>query len=113
MSQKIFQILRSPKILASFVAVGVTLGGFSTRAMAVIILPGQTLPTTGTATFAGPNIFPYGPVAFTGTDINNNVAFTGLLTAGVYSDPTNPFGPGDLDFVYQFSNDAVKERNRK
>jgi len=36
-----------------------------------------------------------------------NVKILGTFTAAVYSDPTNPFGAGDLDFVYQVQNSAT------
>src|ERR1700683_2741791 len=37
---------------------------------------------------------------------NSGKTMTGTYEAAVYSAPPNTFGAGDLDFVYQVSNDA-------
>jgi len=37
---------------------------------------------------------------------NSTSTMSGSYEAAVYSDPTNTFGAGDLDFVYQVSNNA-------
>ena len=37
---------------------------------------------------------------------NTTSTMSGTYEAAVYSDPTNTFGAGDLDFVYQVSNNA-------
>jgi len=50
--------------------------------------------------YGGPLVIDTGPVPFTGTDIFNDVAFTGSLDTKVYADT------GGFDFVYQFSNNA-------
>jgi len=105
MSLKTLQIFNRNSRAAFIAAAGLILAGMSSSAMAVIIAPGQTLPTTGTATFGGGLLIDTGPQPFTGRDFTNTVVFTGLLDTKVYSDPTSPFGPGHLDFVYQFSND--------
>jgi hypothetical protein len=113
MSQKILQLLNSNKTFALNAAVGVALCGLSTPVMAVLIGPGQTLSTTGTApneaailAGGGAILVNTGPQSFAGTDINNNVAFTGELDSTVIADPHNLFAPGDLDFIYQFTDDA-------
>jgi len=74
--------------------------GFGANARAVIILPGQTLPTTGVIAPGGPLVLNTGPVPFVGTDFFNNIHFTGDLDTQVYADSQG------LDFVYQFTNDA-------
>jgi hypothetical protein len=103
MALKTLQIFKRKN--CGLAAVGLILAAMSSSAMAVIIAPSQTLPTTGAGVFGGGLVFDTGPQPFTGRDFTNTVVFTGLLDTKVYSDPTNPFGPGDLDFVYQFSND--------
>jgi hypothetical protein len=90
------------KAFLTISVVGAVIWGFGATAKAVLILPGQALLTTGVTTFGGPSTT-FGPTGFTAKDADNNVHFTGDLTSTVYSDPTNPFGAGDLDFVYQFS----------
>lgn len=57
------------------------------------VCPGATCPTL---------------MATISTDFTSaNVKILGTFTAAVYSDPTNPFGAGDLDFVYQVQNSAT------
>jgi len=104
MSRKTLENLNRKCGIAA-VAAGLMLGALGSSAMAVLIAPGQTLPTAGAGVFGGGLVFDTGPQPFAGVDVNNNVVFTGLLDSKVYTDPTNPFGAGDLDFVYQFSND--------
>jgi len=97
MLQKTFQVskIKGAVIIA---AVGLAVWGFGAAARAVIIAPGQTLPTTGVTSFAGPVLLNTGPVPFVGTDFLHNVHFTGDLTTQVIS------GTQGLDFVYQFTN---------
>ena len=113
MSQKLLRILNSNKIFALILAVGVVVWGLSTPVIAALIGPGQTLPTTGTSPSVaaivgggGVILLNTGPQPFTGTDIDNNVSFTGELNSTVIADPNNVVAPGDLDFVYQFTDDA-------
>jgi MYXO-CTERM domain-containing protein len=77
--------------------------GFSTMARAVVILPGQTLTPTGTEflVYTGTPVNS-GPTAFTGTDASNDVVFTGTISSTVLVDEST----GDLDFLYQFQDNA-------
>jgi len=101
MSHKTFQVFKDPnKVLLA--AIGLIAWASTDVAKAVIILPGQTLPSTGVTATPGPLVFDTGNVPFTGTDALNNVAFTGLLDTKVIADA----GTGGLDFIYQFSNNA-------
>jgi hypothetical protein len=75
--------------------------GLGTSAKAVIILPGQTLNTTGEAAPAfGAPLDVEDNVPFLADDFFGDEAFAGDLNTSVYADPTT----GDLDFVYQFTN---------
>jgi hypothetical protein len=74
----------------------------SSAASALVILPGQNISTVGGGTYSGTLIYNSGSLPFVGTDVNNNVVFTGDLTALVYRETG-----GTLDFVYQFSNNAA------
>jgi|SRR5579864_84529 len=77
---------------------------FSQAASASLLAPGTTLP---------PDIFPAcsGCVLLASLNSGNITVTNGLgitltfdVVSAVYSDPFNPFGAGDLDFVYQASN---------
>ena len=73
-------------------------------ASASLLAPGTVLPPDIFAPLPGATLLASlnsGPV----TSTNGSVTFD-LVTA-VYADPTNPFGAGDLDFVYQVQNFAV------
>jgi len=105
MSLKTLQILSRNRAVASIAIAGFVLWAIGSPAIAALIGPGQTAPTTGTAVVppAPFTVFTTGPQAFVAKDIANNISFTGLLDTTVYTDPGNPLG--GLDFVYQFSND--------
>jgi hypothetical protein len=98
--QEIISRLSRGLSVTSLAVFGLGVIGFVAGAKAVIILPGQALPTTGVTSFAGPKVADSGLVPFTGTDIASNIVFTGLLDTQVYADA------GGLDFVYQISNNA-------
>jgi hypothetical protein len=68
---------------------------FLPRAGAAIINPGQSAPTTGTATFSG-------TVVDNETHPFNSGTFAGSLTSIVYQESN-----GWLDFVYQFTNSNI------
>jgi hypothetical protein len=106
MSQKIFKLLNNRKILGLIVAAGGAFWAFNAPVMAVIINPGQSnVATTGIISYGGTLLIDTGPQSFTGNYTPpGDIAFTGDLDTKVYSDPSNPFGAGDLDFVYQFTN---------
>ena len=77
---------------------------FSVPARADLVAPGTTLP---------PDIFPAcvgctlnaslnsGPITVSN---GQGITLTFDVVSAVYSDPSNPFGAGDLDFVYQVTN---------
>jgi hypothetical protein len=77
---------------------------FSQAANASLLAPGTTLP---------PDIFPAcvgctldaslnsGPITVSN---GQGITITFDLVSAVYSDPSNPFGAGNLDFVYQVTN---------
>ena len=77
---------------------------FSEAASASLLAPGTTLP---------PDIFPAcvgctldaslnsGPITVSN---GQGITLTFDVVSAVYSDPSNPFGAGDLDFVYQVTN---------
>lgn len=73
-------------------------------ASASLLAPNSTLP---------PDIFGPLPGATllaslnTGSVTSTGGKITFDLVAAVYSDPSNPFGAGDLDFVYQVTNSAA------
>jgi PEP-CTERM motif len=94
---------------AAMISVGLTiLWGFSSVAHAVVITAGLTKNTTGeTAPAFTPSdlLYDSGDVVFTGVDNTQAVVFTGELDSKVYTDPST----GDLDFVYQFTNDPTSE----
>jgi hypothetical protein len=79
---------------------------FSTAASAAVLPPGSG----GSL----PDIFPACPgctaiEAITGgptTTSFNGVVLTVDIATVVYSDPSNPFGAGKLDFIYQFTNES-------
>jgi hypothetical protein len=102
---KTLQNLNRCKGSASIVAAGLLVAAVGSAASAAIIAPGQTLPTAGAGLFNGVPLLNTGLVPFAGKDILGNTVFTGELNSQVFADPANPFGAGDLDFVYQFSND--------
>lgn len=76
---------------------------FSGRAEGTVLPPGPgALP---------PDIFALSGVTLLASFNSGSVVavggkYTFTLTAAVYSDPSNTFGAGDLDFVYQVSNSA-------
>jgi hypothetical protein len=65
------------------------------RAGAAVINPGNTAPTTGTATFSG-------TIIDDETHAFNSGTFAGSLHSQVYQESS-----GSLDFVYQFSNSNI------
>jgi hypothetical protein len=77
---------------------------FSQAASASVLVPGTTVP---------PDIFPpcvgctleaslnSGPITISN---GQGITMTFDLVSAVYSDPSNPFAPGNLDFVYQVTN---------
>jgi hypothetical protein len=77
---------------------------FSQAASASVLTPGTTVP---------PDIFPScvgctleaslnsGPITISN---GQGITMTFDLVSAVYSDPSNPFAPGNLDFVYQVTN---------
>jgi hypothetical protein len=77
---------------------------FSQAASASLIAPGTTLP---------PDIFPACPGCTLDASVNSGpitvsngqgITLTFDVVSAVYSDPSNVFGAGDLDFVYQVTN---------
>lgn len=61
-------------------------------------------PATNTEISPAPMLNPNGmPIASTSGTIDA-ITFSGTYTAAVYSDMSNVFGAGDLDFLYTFTN---------
>jgi PEP-CTERM motif len=76
--------------------------GLAAGAGATVILPGQSLPTTGSGGFIGVSDSSALTNPFTGTDIFSNVVFSGTMLSQVFTDSNT----GKLDFIYHFSNDS-------
>jgi hypothetical protein len=77
---------------------------FSEAAHASLLAPGTTLP---------PDIFPACPGCTLEASLNSGpktvsngqgITLTFDVVSAVYADPSNPFGAGDLDFMYQVTN---------
>jgi hypothetical protein len=79
-------------VLATTVAQAAPLGIGGTQFPSV----GEPDPTGG-AILAGPLVQPYATGTFSGT----------LTSTVITGDPSNPFGPGALTFIYVVSNDAT------
>ena len=75
---------------------------FSMVTQAALLSPGTNVP---------PDVFnlacgaPLATQTTSFTSTNNRVVAS--LTASVCADPSNPFGAGDLDFLYQLTNTAA------
>jgi hypothetical protein len=91
--------------------------GFAVALLFALVFVGTTQATTltpGPGSFA-PDIFSFTCpgascptlLAETTTSWTNSTStMSGTYEAAVYSDPTNTYGAGDLDFVYQISNNV-------
>jgi PEP-CTERM motif len=84
--------------MGSLLMLGFGVLGFTGVAQASILLPGQVLAPTGTASVSGPVLADTGAVPFIGLNAFNVAVFTGTVDTQVISDS------GGLDFVYQFTN---------
>ncbi|HEY3937120.1 MAG TPA: PEP-CTERM sorting domain-containing protein [Bryobacteraceae bacterium] len=74
---------------------------------ATILTPGPGASPPDIFTFTCPGASCPTLLAFTtSTWTNSTSTMSGTYEAAVYSDPNNTFGAGNLDFVYQVSNDA-------
>jgi hypothetical protein len=93
----------SPAIkLATIVSLMLGLAVSARKASAVIIVPGQALTPVGSGAFVGTLLADTGPETFQGVNGSNAVVFFGQVDSQVYRDSST----GDLDFLYQFSNNA-------
>ena len=88
--------------LLSLVAL-LTCFGFSGKANAAILPPGGgPVPPDVFAPLPGATLLADVTTPFTAS----TGLVSGTINAAVYSDPSNTFGAGDLDFVYQYMNNA-------
>jgi hypothetical protein len=83
-------------------AIALILGtlGFSSNVRAVIIIPGKTVTPSGTETVSGTTAETDSNVPFTGTDSLDDVVFYGTISSQAVVDSST----GDIDFIYQFTN---------
>jgi hypothetical protein len=76
-------------------------------AQADILIPGPGASFPDIFSFTCPGVScPTLLASTTSSWTNSTSTMSGTYEAAVYSDPTNTFGAGDLDFVYQVSNNA-------
>ena len=84
----------------SFVLAVVSIFAFASFASADILAPGAT---------GAPDVLAPGGTllaSLSGLWTNTTSTMSGTYLTAVYSDPANTFGAGDLDFVYQVTNNA-------
>jgi hypothetical protein len=78
---------------------------FSQAASASLLAPGTTLPPDIFSACPGCTLLASlssGPITISNSD--GSITMTFDVVSAVYADPSNPFGAGDLDFMYQVSN---------
>jgi len=78
---------------------------FSRAASASLVAPGTTLPPDIFGSCPGCTLdatVDSGP--FTISNFDGSITMTLDVVSAVYADPSNPFGAGDLDFMYQITN---------
>lgn len=88
--------------LSALLTVMLGIAGWSQVAKGVVILPGTLGTPTGSGGFTGTLLADTGSENFTGLGVGGGVVFLGTFDAQVYKDSST----GDLDFVYQFANNA-------
>jgi len=95
------KIVTSPLAKKLTAAIALASGSvlFAPAANAIVIMPGQSLAPLGNGALAGAQLYNV-TTPFVAKDFLNNVVFTGSLTSVVLQQ-----GGGNLEFVYQFSND--------
>ena len=98
-------VRRARWVKLAAVAIGFTAGvaGLARNAHAVIIVAGQAATPTGSGTFSGTLLNDTGAENFVGTGVGGGIVFLGTFDSQVYKDSTT----GDLDFVYQISNNLT------